>query len=367
MTTKALKKYREILDSCIPRKDTLTEIVATGFRRAGLDASLAPIWAEQLRHTYTKVFEYKYPELAAANGDVLPIDSSVPPEALETEYFAVDSVGSADWIDDDGNLMPSSAITAQRFTAKMAEMGHEFSINFFDAERASAVSKPSLNLLATYQAAAKKAHDRFANWIWLFGDSSKEIPGLFTHPNITVSLAPLNGGSTSREWSAKTVDEIAADVELLIATIANDTIGAYFAAKVFMSRAMYHRLRSLRLGSGDGFASCLGLLEDRYKGDASGQGKVTFHILNECDADLRKDPRPGAGTDTSGLTGDFALALPAAPKDEMCFVRARNYTQKPPQEERFKMLHLTHSKIGGFKCQIPTAVHLMAFSPGAAP
>lgn len=356
---KITDEMRETMDALqlVPRADHLTAICADVIKRAGrADDSLAPIWAEKLRHTYTKVLEVKYPEYAAANGDVLPIDTSVPPSALEWEYFLIDQQGYADWIDDDGRVAPGGTLTAKRFTGKCSEMGHRWDLSVFDLERASAAGLPLPKLK---QQNAKRTHDAKTNWTWLFGDSAKNLPGLCNHPNITVSKAPLNGGASSRLWANKTVDEIASDVALAVDTVATSTLEQYHAARVYMPPSLFRELRNRRLGAGDGFASVLDWMRERYKGDDTGQGKVEFRMLNECDASRRLHPK--TGTDDSGLVGDFLLALPPENTEELSFIRARPFTQRPPQERDMVMHHMTHSKIGGCKCQIPLAVHRLDF------
>lgn len=344
----------------VPRLDTMLTLAADIARQGRADAQLAPIWAEKLRHTYKQVLETKYPELAAANGDVLPIDTSVDPAAESWEYFMIDHAGFASWIDDDGHLAPNGALTMTRYTGYTAEMGFEYNMSIFDLERAAKASLPISNL---YLKNAKRYHDAKKNWVWLFGDSAKQLPGLCNHPNITKTLAPLNDAGTSRAWADKSVDEIAADLALLIDSVAENTLRAHFVATVFMPLSMMQVLRNKRLGAGDGTQTLYDWMKARYSGDDTGQGAVKFVVLNECASTLRRNPE--TGSDTSGIPGDFLLAIPSASKDELAFIQARPFTQRPPQETGFKMHHMTHSKVGGCKCSIPLAVHRMDFAVGS--
>jgi len=340
----------------VPRMDHLTEICAGALRRLGKDEQSAPIWAEKLRYTYTKILEVSFPEYAAANGDVLPIDTSVPAAKETWEYFMIEQMGYADWIDDDGRVAPTGTMKASRHEGKCAEMGHRWDLTVFDVERAADAGVPLPKLK---QSNAKRTHDAKTNWTWLFGDGGKNLPGLITHPNITVTKAPLNAGSTSRLWANKSVDEIAGDIALLVNTIADSTLEKYHAARVFMPPSLFRLLRDTRLGAGDGFASVLDWMRKRYEGDETGQGKVEFRMLNECDGARRLNPV--TGTDDSGLSGDFLLALPPENTEELAFIRTRAFTQRPPQEIDLVLHHLTHSKIGGCKMQQPLSVHRMDF------
>ena len=340
----------------IPRLDTMHSLAARAAEEGKCDAQLAPIWAEKLRHTYAQVLETEYPEYMAEAGKILPVDTEVDPGADEWEDFQIDSYSSADWIDDDGQVAPNGAIVMTRRVGKMHNIGHEYDWTLFDLERAAMAKLPLQRIKADD---AKRAHAAKTDWAWMFGDSALGIEGLCNHPNITVSMAALNGGSTSRRWANKTADEIATDMSVLINTIATNTLQAYTAATVFMPLSLFHRLRDLRLGAGDGFASVLGWMESRFSGDASGQGKIEFRILNSCSGSLRRNPK--TGTDTSGISGDFLLAIPKASKERLSFIRARPFTQLPPEQKGFSVRNLSHSKIGGCRMQIPLAVHRLDF------
>lgn len=363
------QRRQELMDAAenlalIPSRETMDSFSDETARRWGWDSSFAPMWRDKLRYTYAKVQETKYPEYRAANGDVLPIDTSPGPAMLTWEYYKVDHVGFADWIDDDGMVSPSSSMKMSRFTGEMHEMGAMWSLNQFDLERDRAIEGPALNLAQYKQKVAKRSHMARRNWVWLFGAPEKNLPGLFNHPSIPVSAAAAAaGGGNSPHWvdDDKTSEEIGADFGLIIDEIAKNTLEQYFAAKVFMPPRMWRYLRNKRVtpAGGDGFASLLDWLKDRYAGDESGQGKVEFLQMNECQADRRKDPK--TGTDTSGISGDFVFAVPKADQDELAFILSRDYTQKAPQERDYNMIHHTHSRIGGAKVQIPLACHRVDF------
>lgn len=320
------------------------------------DASLAPIWAEKLRHVFPGIVEMLYPDLPVAAGEVLPVDSSVDPADLVWEYYMVDSGARMDWIDDDGSIMPSAYVKASRYTGSMAEFGGGFEYTIFELERAAKANVPLNKIKA---AAVKRAHDEFVQSKWLFGDMSKGMPGLLTHPNIPMSLA-VDGASTSPHWDTKTGDELIADVIALVDTIPEQSLEQHHAATVYLPFGMIRKMRQLFIASTDsGAVSYWDRLLKLFAGDDSGQGKITFKGLNECQASRRgsSDPFP--------FGGDLMFALPAPNVEELAFVRARNLTQRPPQEQDFKVKIVSHAKIGGVKVVRPLAVHIMCFGAAA--
>lgn len=326
-------------------------------RTGKCDASLAPIWAEKLRHVFPKIVQTLYPDLPVAAGQLLPIDSSVDPADLVHEYYMVDSGASMDWIDDDGTILPSAFVKASRHTGTMAEFGGGFDYTIFDLERAAKAGVPLNTIKAS---AVKRAHDEFVQVKWLFGDMRKGFPGLLTHPNIPMSPAAV-GASTSRHWDAKTGDELIADVIELVDTIPEQSLEMFHAVAVYMPFGMIRKLRSLYIAStADGVVSYWDRLLKLYAGDDSGQGKVSFRGLNECQASRRPS------TDPFPFGGDIMFALPAANSDELAFIRARGLTQRPPETEGLKVKVWSHAKIGGVKVVRPTSVHIMCFGPAAA-
>lgn len=320
------------------------------------DASLAPIWAEKLRHVFPKIVETLYPDLPVAAGEVLPIDSSVDPADIVWEMYAIDAGATMDWIDDDGTILPSAFVKATRSTGVMAEFGGGYEYTIFELERAAKANVP---LNTTKAAAVKRAHDEFVQSKWLFGDARKGFPGLLTHPNIPMSLAAA-GVSTSTHWDSKTGDELIADFIALIDAIPQQSLEQHHAATVFMPHSLIRKLRMLYIaGTADGSVSYWDRLQKLYAGDDSGQGKVEFRGLNECLASRRQSPDPFP------FGGDIMFALPAPNVDELAFIRARPLTQRPPAESDFKVKVPSHAKIGGLKAVRPLAVHVMCFGAAA--
>jgi len=322
------------------------------------DAQLAPLWAEKLRHTYTTVERVIYPDLDAVNGRVLPIDSSVDPTTLEWEYFQLDSGGFCDWIDDDGDVRPSAFLKAKRFTGKQDNIGGGYHYTIFDLERYAKAGMGS-PLPTEYALADRRAHDEKIEWTWMVGEPSKQIHGLLTHPNIPCSFARA-GVSTSAIWDQKTDDEILRDFTDLIDVIPQQSVEAHHCVKVLMPHKFIRHMRKRFVAAtATGTVSLWDKLKALYSGDDSGQGKVEFVGLNILDASRRKNPK--TKTDTSGITGDIMVALPAADVNSLCFIRSRPYTQMSPQEDKMRISVLTYGTIGGVKCTRPLSANIMFF------
>jgi hypothetical protein len=344
----------------IPRLDShvtfFRELAAKGVLERH-DWSGAIVLAETLRQVQAQLLKTKYPDLPVANGDLLTIDSSASPHHETWRQYIVDEQGYADFIGDDGTLAPNSFATMKMFEGRFANIGHKYDWTIFDVERAAAEG----HSLPTEKARqAKRYHDSLKQWVFLFGDSKRDIKGLVTHPNINVMLAALDAAtSTTRSWAGKTNAEILVDVQRLVNAVPVETIRQHFTARVYLPHAFQLICQGRFIAA---TATATVTLWDQilsmYAGDSTGQGKVEFLILNECDGTLRRDAR--TGSDTSGITGYFALALPAKNADAV-FKVARPFTQLAPQQVDLKVQTLTHEKIGGAKLDYPRSIARMDF------
>lgn len=336
--------------------DACDRFVAGLVSQGKCDAQLAPIWAEKLRHTIAGTIETIYPDLVAANGGVLPIDSSVNPATLEYEWFTIDRGAVMDWIDDEGNIVPGAFVTMKRDTGKHAEFAGGYAYNIFDLERWAFVG---MNLPNELRDAMKRAHDEFVEWTWMFGRPEKELYGLCSHPNIPMSTAALNAGATSRLPANKTDDEVLRDFVTLLDTIPQQSVEAHHATKVYMPFSLIRLMRARFIAStATGTVSLWDKLQALYSGDDSGQGKVSFMGLNVCDASRRVNPN--TRTDTSNISGDMLIACSGDARDGQ-FMRCRPLTQRPPVEEDLKVKVLAHANIGGARLVHPLAFHVMVY------
>ena len=149
-----------------------------------------------------------------------------------------------------------------------------------------------------------------------------------------------------------------------------DTIRAEYVAKVYLPLGLVQECMGRFLAStATGTVTLWDRIKSAYAGDETGQGKVQFLILNECDADLRIDPSTissddgSGGSDTSGISGDFLLACPKDDVSMNAFVSAYPMKQEAPKEspDSFQIITKTHERIGGTRLQTPKAFVVMRF------
>lgn len=376
MTLTAKQKARIDSYGLVPRHDNvvraLRKIIADKDLDERFDYELANLMAERLRFTYSELQEVIYPELLAANGGVLPIDSSPSPEAESWRYHRIDYAGKASWISEDGRMMASSAVATREFTGVFGRFGHQWDTTIFDLARAA---ESGFSLMSWKVKAAKRAHDEFKNWVRLFGDPAHQLLGLCNHPNITKMLSPANGTGSSRLWSAKSDDNILADILSIVFKVRNDTLNAEQVAKMYFPESLIQLMMSRYISAtASGTVTLLDKVRAALAGDpTTGQGKVDIRIMNECDSTRRIDPKTvtismdgtaGGGSDTSGISGDFILACPADDVSKNAFVQAYPMKQESPKEvpDTFQVITKTHERTGGAIIRTPKAFVMFRFA-----
>lgn len=320
-------------------------------------ADLAPLMAERLRYVYAQILEAKYEDLPAANGQIFPIDDSVPAGAEEWRSETVAVTGFAQFIDEDGRLSPNGSAVFGQSTGRLLNIGRKWTFNTFDLERYAYAKVPIESMRGRE---ARRSVEALTNWCWMFGDAARGLSGCFNHPNVTRLLAPLNAGNTSRVWADKSNSEIAADVQILADTIRAQTNRQESCAIIYIGENLYKECKRRLLGQTSGLLTTLwDWIKSQHEGDETGAAKVEFRILNACEADFRRHPE--TDSDASGIAGDFLFARPKEDKEMDAFMRSRRFTQLPPKQEDFNIENLCHSKIGGWRTRRPLAFAMMVF------
>jgi hypothetical protein len=317
---------RKVITDALERCDSFRE-----------DATLMPFFARELEHVFSETYDVEYPDLKAANGEVLAIDTSVPAGAKTWHYYQYDGVGVAKFMGSEGHDLPTVMLTAQEFSGTTQSIGNAYQWTLDDIEAAQFAKG---NLSRELPEKARRGHDQLWNTTWLFGATAYSLPGLVNHPNITIALAPVkSGGSTDahRTWVQKSVDEIIADITTLVDTPDELTDGLEEVKEVWLPRAQFNLLKRRRMGTGDGTLTLMKYLNENFN--------VEFKILDELAATKSGD----------ALAFDCALASPGKNPKKASFVMCRAFEQRPPQEKDLVLKVNCRSKIGGVKMHRPLA------------
>lgn len=314
----------------------ISDGVHRGFRG---DAASIPVFAQQLEHVYTKLYEQEYADLPMANGEVLPIDTEVPNTAETYAYMTLTASGVARM----GNTyamgsIPRVSIGGVKETGNVVAILNCFGFSIQDMRVAAAVPQGG-QLEQALPKAARRAHDEIQNRTGWWGSAQYKLKGLLTHPNIPVTYAPV-GVSTKTEWADKTFDEIFSDVVTVIEGMPERTYGRETVTNLFMPRGVKKTLMLKRIDTTQ--VTLEKHIQDSYPGI-----KITY--VDELDA---AHPR--------NVLGVGIMVATNQDKEAASLVMPQMFELFDPQWFGMEWITVAHSRFGGVKVPRPYSVSILA-------
>jgi len=156
-----------------------------------LDADESVFFARELEVIKTKSYDIKYANLKART--LIPVTFATGPGAQSITYEQYDQVGLAKIIADYARDFPRADIKGKEFTSIIKSIGSSYGYSVQEIRSATHAGKP----LSTRRASAcRKAIAIKENRLAWVGDSSVNLPGWLTNPNIP-NVVLLNDGAGS--------------------------------------------------------------------------------------------------------------------------------------------------------------------------
>lgn len=304
------------------------------------DAQGALFFARQLEFVMREVYREEFDDLPFANGEIIPFDTEIPENARTFLYYLYTGLGIARFINSyaRGNL-PLVTMEAAQKTGRVQPFGNAYAWSTQDIRDASFTGMPLSTELGSW---AKRAHEELLNDTIAWGREDLGLPGLLNHPNVTVSDSPANGSASSTFWSAKSVDNILADIFTLITTPTRLTRGREKVNMVLLPLSEMLLISTLRMGTGDGTLTVLGYVQAAYPG-------VQFKTVEELSAS-------GSG---GNLSTDSAYAFTSGDPKRARAVAPIMFRQYPVQQDDLMYKVPCESTTGGVIMPRPLAAHRM--------
>lgn len=205
--------------------------------QARLDAGESAFLERQLESVESRIYEKKLRELKYRT--LIPISNRDGAGAQTITYYMYTKVGMAKIIANPSDDLPLSDVFALRKTQPVFVIATAFAYTTQDLRRAMFAGVP-LEMFKV-DAARRSVRELESRLCWT-GDTNSGIVGLFANANIPSDQAPLNAGATSRLWSAKTADEILADVLSVITNLRTATNGVHQADTLLLPILQYNKL-----------------------------------------------------------------------------------------------------------------------------
>lgn len=170
------------------------------------DAEAMAFLELELQGLKAKTYDVKYADLMFRQ--LIPVDNQIPRGQTSIAYDQWDMVGISAWLDLVGDDLPSVDAFRKRFSAPMADFGHQYGYSKGELESARFAGIP---LDAKRATASRRAADEFHERVALNGDSRVGLLGFLNQTNVN-SYTVVAGAASDTEWETKTDEEILADL-----------------------------------------------------------------------------------------------------------------------------------------------------------
>lgn len=344
-----LGHLQPLIDKGRGRGDTLTRIahrIAQGIRDGGemhRDAPSIPVFAQALEYIYSETYKVEYANLPMANGEVLPLDNSVPNYVEVWKYRTFQSGGAAKiGTTYAAGSIPRVSVGGEEFEGHVAAVLNAFGYSLQDMRVLAAIEGGG-QLEQMYPEAARRAHEEIQERVGWWGDQQHKLTGLLTHPLVPVEYAPV-GALNSTNWESKSFDEVFADILYLADASEERTFGREVVTDIYLPRDVKRVLLTKRIEND----------KQTLKAHIEENLDVTIHFVDQLNADHPDNPT-GVG---------IAVAI-KKDKSAAALVTPQPFELLDPQWHGLEWVTICHSRIGGVKIPKPYSITVMPGISGA--
>lgn len=201
------------------------------------DAGLA-FFLSQLTNLEAKVYETLYPDIIF--DQLVPVDISDPEWIDQVAYMSFNAVTMAKFIAANGRDLPQSDIDANISYIPVGYAGNSYGYSLEEMRKAAAMRIP---LDATKARITYRGARQFQQQIAFFGDSARNMYGLFNHPNVPLDNSTIN-------WNTATGAEMVAALNSLLIKVWNQSNTRHVANTLLLPTTIWSIISSKRMDTG---------------------------------------------------------------------------------------------------------------------
>lgn len=201
------------------------------------DAGIA-FYISQLTNLEAKVYETLYPEIVF--DELVPVNTSDPEWIDQVAYMSFNAVTMAKFIAANGRDLPQSDIDASISYIPVNYAGNSYGYSLEELRKAAAMRIP---LDAAKARIAYRGARQFQQQIAFFGDASRNMYGLFNHPNVPLDNSTIN-------WNTATGAEMVAALNSLLIKVWNQSQTRHVANTLLLPTTIWSIISSKRMDSG---------------------------------------------------------------------------------------------------------------------
>lgn len=201
------------------------------------DAGVA-FYISQLTNLEAKVYETLYPDIIF--DQLVPVDTSDPEWIDQVAYMSFNAVTMAKFIAANGRDLPQSDIDANISYIPVGYAGNSYGYSLEELRKAAAMRIP---LDATKARITYRGARQFQQQIAFFGDASRNMYGLFNHPNVPLDNSTVN-------WNTATGAEMVAALNSLLIKVWNQSNTRHVANTLLLPTTIWSIISSKRMDTG---------------------------------------------------------------------------------------------------------------------
>lgn len=303
-----------------------------------MDADLGLYFARELEKVKSNTYDVRYPELTATR--IIPVSTDAGPGAESITYHQYDQVGMAKIISNYSTDLPRIDLVGKEFTSKVKSIGASYGYSVQDIRAAKTAGKPLEQRKAN---AARRANDQEANRIAYFGDTKHNMKGLFTHPNVTAYVLPMDGTlngavagtAAAAKFINKTADQVVRDLNGMANKIIELTGGVEQANTLLLSQNIHGDI-AVRARSATTDTTILDFFL------AKSPYIKSVEVIPECA--------------TAGTGGTELVMMYNKSSDKLTLELPQMFEQFPPEAKGLEFTIACHSRIGGVIIYYPLSL-----------
>jgi hypothetical protein len=299
-------------------------------RFTNLDEGESIFFARELEHVKSKTYDIKFPELKARA--LFPVEFEANEGAETITYEQYDQVGMAKIISNYADDLPRADVKGKEFTSKVRTIAASYGYNFDEIQAAKMAGKPLVQRKAM---AAKRAHMVLENRIAFFGDTTHNLQGFLTNPNIQEVTLAADGTGSSKTFASKSAAQMIRDIASLFTAVHDISKGVEFADTLMLPLSQYNLIANTLVPDANGVSVMKWVLDNNP------------HLKDIVWVSELK--QAGAGSTDK---------MVAYRKDPMALTMEvpSEFKQLPVQEKGLEFIVPTHHRFGGVLIYYPLSV-----------
>ncbi len=289
-----------------------------------LDAGETAVFARQVEHVYTELFDTLYAPLKFR--EFFPVDNSVHPGAKTHTYRQYTKVGSAKIISNHADDAPPVNLFGTEYSMKIVPIGDSFDYSLAEIRGAAMANLP---LDAMKADAARLMIETRLDSLALLGDADAGIEGMFNHSAVA-ETAPATG-----TWSTASATEIIADIQKLWYSIIEDSSDAFKPDTLILPLDVWKYVTLPRTTTSD--------------------KTVVTWLLENLDGLMNIDRSVRLNIGGASATENRVVAYQRNPRN-MRVVIPQEFEMLPAQERNYSFIINCYARCGGAMVPYPIAM-----------